>query len=483
MRSLFKIIVRYSLSAGLIVVVILVSNAAAVFCLGYSSMKDSRKNESSRMTMEKVGKEITVETAEDRDKEDNAREAADEDVNDGKASGDEQKYVISQEGLLTLQESPYLWAMAIAPNGEVVWDWRLPQEIPRVYTLQEVASFTRWYLEDYPVRVWRSGELLLVFASDPELESRHSLFMSLEFVKKVPFYLKVLLTVNIAVILLFILCFGWRFYRALQPICEGIEQLSKEQTVHLKEKGVTSALAGRLNHTSRVLQQQKEKLAQRDEARTEWISGVSHDIRTPLALIVGYTDRLKESVLLCSEEKEMVTTIQRQSLIIAQLIQDLNLTSKLVYHSQPIKKEVCVPAHLLRECVADLYNEGLNQNASIIVTVTDMAEKARISADIGLLSRALRNLIGNSIRHNPNGCTIELSLSSSAGKIFCRVSDSGPGIPEEVVNGIDQADSTVHIMGLRLVAQIVRAHGGVLVFRKRQSETYDAEIVLSCLTK
>lgn len=453
MKSLFKIIRRYSVSAGLIVAVILASNVAVMVFLGWLTTRDLQRQQNSRTVMEQIGSEIAE-------------------------NSETGEYVISEDGLDILEQTAFVWAMAIAPDGSVAWEWKLPQNIPRSYTIQDVASFSRWYLEDYPVRVWRSGPLLLVFASDPALESRHSLFMSLEFVGNIPMYLKTLLFVNILVILLFIAGFGWRFYRALKPLAEGIEQLAQEQPLSLKEKGITAELSGKLNHASAVLQQQSRKLEQRDEARTKWISGVSHDIRTPLSLIVGYADRLAESESLNEEEKAMARTIQRQSLIIRQLIQDLNLTSKLAYQSQPLQKEACAPALLLRECVADLYNEGLNSNVAITVTVSKQAEQAQIYADAGLIRRALRNLIGNSIRHNPDGCTIETALFASSGKIFCKICDSGPGIPEQIVEDLNRPDSEVHIMGLRVTAEIAKAHGGVLFFRKRASGTYDAELMI-----
>ncbi len=453
MKNLLRIIRRYSVSAGVIIAVILCCNVAVGLWLGYATSRDLQKNLGSRETMEEVGKELAIQE------------------NGG-------QYVVSERGRQLLEDSRFLWAMGLDPNGTVVFEWQVPDELPRSYTLQDVASFSRWYLNDYPVRVWKSGELLLVFASDPTKESRHSIFMSLEFVRELPFWLKTLLAVNCGVIVVFILCFGWRFYRALRPVAEGIEQLSQEQPVHLKEKGMASELAGKLNRTSELLQRQSEMLAKRDEARTEWIAGVSHDIRTPLALIVGYADRLADAQSLNAEERAMLQTIQRQCMVIRQLIQDLNLTSKLAYHSQPLQKTVCVPAKILRECVADLYNEGLDSEFEIAVSVSEAAEQAKICADEGLIARALRNLIGNSIRHNLQGCRIKAVLSVSAGRVFCRICDSGSGIPECIVENIEKTDSEIHIMGLRLVNQIVKAHGGVLVFRKRPSGTYDAEIML-----
>ena len=108
-------------------------------------------------------------------------------------------------------------------------------------------------------------------------------------------------------------------------------------------------LAEQLNRSSSVLQKQKEILSRRDQARTEWISGVSHDIRTPLALILGYSDRLKKDESLSEDARKSAEIICGQSLIIRQLIDDLNLTSKLAYQAQPLKKSFCSPAQILRE--------------------------------------------------------------------------------------------------------------------------------------
>ncbi len=490
MKSLWKIIRRYSLSAGSIIAVILCCNFAVVFYLGYATSKEQQKNLNSKELMERVGAALScvkadVQNSEKRGggepNEESEKNGKEESGTDEKSAAvySAKRYQISKEGKRLLEASQFVWALGIGPDGQVVWKWRVPNGIPERFTLQDVASFSRWYLADYPVRVWRSGELLLVFATDPQVESRHSLFMSTQFMKNLPLYVKVFLAVNLMVIVLFVICFGWRFYRSMHPIAKGIEQLAKRQPLALREKGVVSELAAKLNKTSQVLEEQSRILAKRDEARTEWISGVSHDIRTPLSLIVGYADRMAQSESLGKEEQAMARTICRQSMIIRQLIEDLNLTSKLAYDSQPLHKAMCSPSLLLRECVADFYNEGLEQNFEINVEISDAAERSKICADEGLLRRALRNLIGNSIRHNPQGCTVEILLSASAGKIFCRINDSGFGIPETVVENMDKTDGSVHIMGLRLASQIAAAHGGALIFRKRDSGTYDAELIIS----
>lgn len=467
MKGLLKIIRRYSATAGGMILIVLICNVAATLCffgiLGNRTgnfENDTYEIGPVRSVMEQIGGEIS---------EKNGR------------------YEISETGREILEKSDFLWAMAIEPSGAVVWEWQLPDVIPRTYTLQNVASFSRWYLEDYPVNVWSYGDLLLVFGRDPAQQFRFSVMMQREVVEAVPVYLELLLLLNLAVVAAFVVCFGYRFYGSLKPLAEGIDRLSRGEAVRLKEKGLTEELAGKLNRTSQILDEQGRKLRQRDQARTEWIAGVSHDIRTPLALIVGYAEQLADSETLGEEERRMAQTVRRQSLVIGQLIRDLNLTSKLAYGYQPLKRDRCRPGVILRECVADLHNGGLEQQYEITLSVTERAEQAELYADAGLVARALRNVIGNSIRHNPDGCTVEALLFVSGKSVCFVIRDSGPGIPERVVQEMgymaetaeQERTSGVHIMGLRLTAQIAEAHGGALVFEKRaQGDSYDAKLVL-----
>lgn len=456
MKSLFRIIRRYSLTVGLIILVILASNVCLLAGIAYYTAGQEGVERYSKMSMrvmEQVGEEFqkTAET-----------------------------YILSEEGWQILEETEFIWAMALDLEGHAVWQWRLPAEIPRQYSIQDVASFSRWYLADYPVKVLVSGELLLVFGCDPEMISRHTLFISSNFLKNIPVYMKITALVNLLVILIFILCFGYRFYRSMEPIAQGIEELAAQKPVHLKEKGLASELAGKLNETSGLLLSQNQALARRDFARTEWIAGVSHDIRTPLSLIVGHSDRLSKDESLSGENRRLAESIRRQSLVIRQLIADLNLTSKLAYQAQPLKKGRCLPASLVRSCVSDFYNEGLEREDGVEyefeIVMEEEMEQVQIEADEGLLRRALRNLLGNSIRHNPKGCRVTVSLTEGDGFLHCLVEDTGAGIPEEVVQNMSNPDSRVHIMGLRLAEQIAKAHGGTLEFERRQGGGYDARI-------
>lgn len=472
MRSLFRIIRRYSLTVGLIILIILISNGCLLAGILYFTAGQEGVKRYSRMSlemMEQIGEELK-ETGE-----------GGIGAEDGEGIPTE-VYVLSEKGLQILETSEFVWAMALNQEGEAIWQWNLPPEIPRQYTIQDVAKFTRWYLQGYPVKVLISGDLLLVFGCDPNLISRFSLFISSGFVKHVPAYGKAVILINLLVIILFILFFGYRFYGSMKPIAQGIENLAAQKPVHLKEKGAIGELAGKLNETSRLLLSQNEALAKRDFARTEWIAGVSHDIRTPLSLIVGHSDRLAKDESLTVENRMLAENIRRQSLIIRQLIADLNLTSKLAYQAQPLKKSRFLPACLVRSCVSDFYNEGLETGKDgkyeFDIVTDDEMEQIQIEADEGLVMRALRNLLGNSIRHNPKGCQVKVNLKRHSGFLVFLVEDTGSGIPEEVVENMANPESRIHIMGLRLTEQIARAHGGKLEFIRRTGGGYDAGLWL-----
>lgn len=459
MKSLFKIIRRYISSTILLVVFVVVLNILALSYValqyeeGLNKMEGTSSTSVSRQ-MEDIASRLT-ETPEG--------------------------WQISQQGIDILNENQYIWGMLLDENGDAVWEWQLPDEFPRSYSLADVASFSRWYLKDYPVRVWEYGKGLLVLGQDPGRFFRVILVFNNVYLDALYQYIVIFVALNSVLIFGLTLWFGYRFYRSLRPLARGIDALAGSRPVLLSEKGITEELARKLNQTSRILERQSEKLRQRDNARTEWISGVSHDIRTPLALITGYAEALAAEETLSPENHQRAESIRRQSLIIRQLISDLNLTSKLEYNAQPLHMEKYSPAVLLREIAADYYNEGLQECYEIDVKISDDAEQIRLTGDTGLMKRALRNVIGNSIRHNPDGCRISACLLSDTGNVIWRFSDSGPGIPKAVVDvlqGRAEGNSSLHIMGLRIVVQIISAHGGRVQFPQNGDGAYGVEFIL-----
>mgnify|MGYP001091405461 CR=1 FL=1 len=390
---------------------------------------------------------------------------------------------MKEEGIRLLEQSAFVWAMVLDEEGNRIWEWQVPDDIRDHYSRNEVAAFSRWYLEDYPVRVWTHGEDLLVLGEAKDSVGKYTMEISVENMKRLPGFLFLFLGSNVLLILVLCLGFGYRLYRSLKPVVHGIMDLSQNRQLHLREKGVVWELAAKVNQVSKILVEQQRRLEQRDNARTSWIAGVSHDIRTPLALVLGYSDTLAADRSLNEKVREKVQAIRTQSLQIRHLIEDLNLTSKLEYDAQPLRRQRFYPANLLRECVAEFYNEGLEKRYEIGLEIPQETERIQLSGDVKLWKRAVRNLIRNSIEHNPGGCTMELSVFWREGKLCWRFWDSGPGITPSVKETLEKTEISsekgVHVMGLRIVRQIARAHGGELLMIPKENGNFLPEIQIS----
>lgn len=471
MRSLWKIGSRYMLTAVFVTLLIMVVNFAVFLYWAYLVMSKDEDNvrvSFGREKMEAAAAEISLEEGE---------------------------YRMSPEGYGILGKSSFVWAMLVDQEGDVVWSHELPPEIPLHYELTDIAVMSRWYLKDYPVGVWKNSFGLMVYGYDKESFARINLVSNLQMINDLPRYIRNALLMNVLLLMGFALILAWRFYRSLKPVEQGIVKLSGGETVELPERGSVRELARRLNRTSAALREKDEKLRRRDDARTDWIAGVSHDIRTPLALITGYSDELMHDDRLPGEVRWKAEAIRQQSLVLKELVENLNLTSKLEYHSQPLKKTVFSPAVLLRECVAEYYNQGLRESYEICITVQKETERELICADRGLLLRLFRNLIGNSIRHNPEGCQVTVALGSVGGFARYSFTDTGSGIPEEIAEAMDgkregkagtggmPETAQPHIMGLRIARQIAEAHGGRLCFMRRKRGGCDVALELPVMAR
>lgn len=361
----------------------------------------------------------------------------------------------------------FAWAMLLSDSGEILWSEDLPEKLNHPYTVPEVAAFSRWYLKDYPVMVYRNDYGLLVAGKPIGSMTRFDFYMDNDILYALLSTFVPLLLLDLGLVLAICLLLGWRGAKPLRALAEGIGLLAEGKEVHLKESGPTAELAEKLNQTSRHLQKQNELIARRDMTRANWIAGVSHDIRTPLALIMGYREQLAQQFPQSSEPRKKADAICTQSKKIKALIEDLNLTFKLQYNAQPLRRTPIQMGAWLRRCVAD-FCDSLGQTHSLDLTIREPAGQTTLEADGELLTRTLDNLLNNSVRHNPSGCEIQVMAELEDGQFVLTVRDNGAGYPEAVLQNLSDTCSdpnAPHILGMHLVGQIVAAHGGEVSFR------------------
>ena len=456
MKTFVRLIRRYVLAAVGIVLLLLFSGVAVLGWLGWqeSCRLPQREYSSSEIA------DSMVETAE------------------GLAFGAERT---PQEWM-----NGYEWAMVLDDVGNIRWSYGLPQELNHAYTPGDIAKFARWYLADYPVFCWTESYGLFVIGLPKGSLWKYSIYSSPDFALSM---VRVLPAAALGLLMLgLVLCFwlSWRGAKRLETVANGLDALAQGQTVRLPTDGFAGELAEKLNQTGAQLQAKNEMLSRRDNARTQWIAGVSHDVRTPLALILGWAEQLEQDALLPDSSRQKATGIRTQCEKLRTLIEDLNLTSKLEYGTQPLRKQEFAAGPLFRELVAQFCESPQAETCEVSLQQTAATEQAKLCVDRVLLERLLENLLGNSIRHNSAPVEIEVQTDVAGNRFCLTVADNGTGYPLAVLaalQGTPQNEQTPHILGLHVVEQIAAAHGGRVTFGQNVPNGAKATVWLPCAEK
>lgn len=399
-------------------------------------------------------------------------------------------YVLSDE-MNTKLSKQNVWAIFIDNSThQVVWHTdNLPDSIPTEYSISDIASLTRGYIDGYPTFTGESESGLMVLGYPKDSYWKH-MWPSWDYqvIAHLPQTVLAILACNVALIFLIYMIANTRLLRSVNPIANGIQNLPTERPVYIKEKGVLSELATSINRTSEILQAQSRQLQKRETARANWIAGVSHDIRTPLSMIMGYAGQLENDNQLTDEERKKATVILKQSEKMRNLINDLNLASKLEYNMQPVKTKKENAVAIVRQVVVDFINTDIDSKYPIEWITDDNLSSCKINADKDLLKRAVCNLVQNCINHNENGCVIYVCVRVEQEKCVISVEDDGVGTSDEQIQKLNNTphymvcdDNTTeqrHGLGLLIVKQIVASHYGETVIEHSSHGGFSVKMIL-----
>lgn len=438
MKGIKKIICRNVLSAGGIAIIILLTNI--IMMMTFISLNSSDRNMHEYIV--EIGESFFY----------------DDDNNELNITDEGKKHI----------DDYFKWAMLLDDDGNVIWSRSLPEDIPLHYTASDVASFSRWYLNDYPVNVWISKNGLLVLGSEKNSLWKHEIFFSQKFMENIFFYIGVFFIINFSVAIMLAFLSGFRFFNSLRKIADGVKDIADKKPVKLKVKGSFKDLADDVNKASKEIINQQKVIDKRDNARNNWIIGISHDIRTPLSMIMGYSSTLEENLELNEDIRKQASIIRIQSEKIKDLVNDLNLTVKLEYEMQPLNLEKVNICAVIRKVCVDYLNSMYDDKYSIDFDSDEEAQNYVIDGDSRLLERVFNNLIGNSINHNENGCMISIKVRSISEKIMIEICDDGIGFEEEKLEELNNSNELPtgknHGLGLFIVKQIVQVHKGNILF-------------------
>ena len=205
-----------------------------------------------------------------------------------------------------------------------------------------------------------------------------------------------------------------------------------------------------------------------DEIRkNDFIAIVSHELKTPLTSLKGYTQMLNHSAKKKGDEftSGTLTKIESQVNKMNTLINGFLNVSRLESGKITLNKHIFDLEHLLKECVAEAQLTTSNHSFSIDATC-----EMRIFADEEKIWAVISNLLSNAVKYSPAGCLIEVSCKRQNEMLTMSIKDAGMGIMEQDreklfdrfyrVEGTHSNSITGFGIGLYLSAEIIRCHNG-----------------------
>lgn len=390
-------------------------------------------------------------------------------------ASDNGDYILPENMSVKLKDND-VWAILIDNDTlQVAWKTEnVPSTIPSDYTLSDIANLSVGYLDGYPTYTGENENGIVVLGYPKDSFWKHTrASWDYGLIANFPQTALMVLLVNVVLILAIYVTANIKLLKSIKPITKGIQDLSVGEHVHIPETGVLSEISANINHTSDILQEQQEQLRKKETARANWIAGVSHDIRTPLSMVMGYAGQLESSHNLTEAEQKKAAAIVKQSKRMKNLINDLNLASKLEYDMQPLMKKQENAVAIVRQVVVDFMNTDIDDKFPIEWKTDNELTVCSIDADRDLLKRAISNLIQNSINHNENGCTIFVSVTTDNSNCIIRVEDNGVGASDEQIEKLNHAPHYMvcdtntteqrHGLGLLIVKQIIDGHNGIVI--------------------
>ncbi len=288
---------------------------------------------------------------------------------------------------------------------------------------------------------------------------------------------------GIALFIIFFFILTGRITLYLEEISQAVSQISRGNwSVQIPKRynDELGELAENINTMSTQLAESREEERRAEQAKTELITSVSHDLRTPLTSILGYLDLIAESDPADSGEWQRYAGVARgKAQRLQRLIDGLFEYTRLAYGDLEINCRAISLDSLLRQLAEEFV--PVLQQAKMEQSLHLPAGRVTVLADGDLLVRVFDNLYSNAIRYGQDAGQLNVSLQELDGQAVVQVENFGAPIPAEdlphIFERLYRADKARSAgvggagLGLAIAKQIVELHQGSISARSDASST------------
>ena len=223
-----------------------------------------------------------------------------------------------------------------------------------------------------------------------------------------------------------------------------------------------------LGTLTRAFNQMSADLAHANALRRQMTADIAHDLHTPLTVLYGYLEALRDGALPPTQERFEMLFAEVQRLI--GLVEDLRTLSLADAGELTLQRRPVAPVTLLERTATSFARQA--QDKAVILSVKPTASLPELSVDPDRMMCVLGNLVSNALRYTPAGGEITLRAQRCERQVCVQVQDTGAGIPAEALPNIFKrfyrADASrtqqegASGLGLAIARSIVEAHGGTI---------------------
>lgn len=269
------------------------------------------------------------------------------------------------------------------------------------------------------------------------------------------------------------------------------------------ESGMHAVASGDFGHKLRIRPNRKDefgrlsesyeamanRLAQLDRLKAEFVSVASHELKTPINVILGYVELLEDGIYgkLQDQQREVCETIASQARNLTRLVRRLLDVSRFEAGGGALECHQLNLSHFLDALQSSFSVLAMQRSVQFQVNRSS-ALPAEVRWDEDRISEVLGNLLSNAFKFTPRGGRVELSAEADNNDILIEVTDTGAGIPPEqlprIFQKFYQADNQAKAsakgtgLGLAIAKEIVEAHGGTITAKSIAGHGATFRIVL-----
>ncbi len=272
--------------------------------------------------------------------------------------------------------------------------------------------------------------------------------------------------------------------KVLSPIREMTEMARTLSAANLSNRINVAGMKNELQDLAEVINSMLDRIERSYISQKQFVSDASHELRTPIAVIQGYTDMLRRwgkddpEVL-----NEGIEAISQETVAMKELVENLLFLARHDKNTLMLEVSRFDAAEPLKEVFQEASMVSADHRFEI-----KQCENAEIKADRGMVKQVLRILVDNAIKYAPKESVIELGVRRAGDGCILTVTDHGCGIEEAELPKIFErfyrsdaarnSETGGHGLGLSIARIIVVAHGGKIRVRSKPGEGTTFEIEL-----